>query len=94
MTAPQNRAEVLALMAAAYMRSDAKTFEASMGAVLATLEAAGLRVVPVEMTDEPWADVARECHAEPYSLWMERAREAWPDLLAALPFAPPQGDKP
>lgn len=64
---------------------------ASMDAALAALEAAGLRVVPVEATVEMLRDGTRKMtyFSDPKGVY-PRARTCYRAMLAASPFAPPQ----
>jgi hypothetical protein len=107
MTAPVDRAGLVRVMAETYdpdafkelaqsERSVAMTrahrdFAQVMGErFLAAIEDAGSRVVPMVLTKLQKERVLAN-GGETAVAW---ATAAWPDLLAASPFAPPQGDKP
>lgn len=52
-------------------------------AILAALSAAGLRVVPVEPTQEEWERIASRCGTVLGTTWMDRAESMWADLVLA-----------
>lgn len=86
MTAPMDRAGVVRVMTQrmpTYLYGLAREHALAQ---LADMEAAGLRVVPVVLTQQQKARV-RDNGGETAVAW---ATAAWPDLLAASPFAPPQ----
>lgn len=83
MTAPRDRAGVVRVMrdGSEWLSTDRAT------RLLEHMEAAGLRVVPVEATEEMERRVNAHCDTPDAELgW------TWQHWLAASPFAPPQGD--
>lgn len=91
MSAPQDRAGVVRVMAKGMLAPhlDITNYPGVVldaWNALAALEAAGLRVVPVEATEEMVA--AGKAAATLYLNHIERRH--WNAMLAASPFAPPQ----
>lgn len=86
MSAPTDRAGVVRVMAEAswHWRGGNQGEH-----ILAALEAAGLRVVPVEATEEMLREGTRRMsYFAPTKGVYPRARTCWPAMLAASPFAP------
>lgn len=105
MTAPQDRAGLVRVMAAAFFASRHRSIGNALEDALAAIEAAGCRVVPVEATGDMCA-FFHEGHYAPLDRVAYRAAGGFPKaeyewafmgyraMLAASPFAPPQGDTP
>jgi hypothetical protein len=94
----QKRAELIKLMARSTLSPSSQTWpiETFPGALLdaekmlAAIEAAGCRVVPVEATE---AMIRKTECADSGELGFDAGlRAEWSAMLAASPFAPPQGD--
>jgi hypothetical protein len=83
MTAPQDRAGLVRVMAEAFFASRHRSIGNALEDALAAIEAASCRVVPVEATTRMKVGGWRAYHR------YESVRDAYD----ASPFAPPHGDK-
>ncbi len=57
------------------------------------LERDGWQVVPRKPSEAQWEDIAANAVAHPESNYMQRARQMWPELLAAAPSPWSAGDE-